>query len=57
MKTLFEISKKGTSTGYLPKLDIQKKEDIENIIPKKLIRDSNDLPELNEVDIVRHYTK
>jgi glycine dehydrogenase subunit 2 len=52
MKTIFEISKKGRKTSYLPKLDVPKKE----ILPKELVRESNNLPELNEVELIRHFT-
>lgn len=52
MQTIFELSKKGRKTGYLPKLDVPEKE----VVPKELLRESNSLPELNEVEIIRHYT-
>ena len=52
-KTIFEISKEKHKTNYLPELDIPEKE---NLIPKELLRKENSLPELNEVETIRHYT-
>jgi len=54
MRTIFEKSKAGRTTGYLPELDVPRKE---GILPNCLIRKSNNLPELNEVEIIRHFTK
>ncbi len=53
MKTLFEISKHGKKGAEIPELDVPKQE---NLIPKEFLREELNLPELNEVDVVRHYT-
>ena len=55
MKLIFEKSKKGRSAFNLPKSEIEKT----NIdIPEHLIRkEPPNLPELYEVDIVRHYNE
>lgn len=54
MKLIFELSKEKHSTNYLPELDLPEK-DIP--FPDELLRKENDLPELSEVEIIRHYTK
>lgn len=54
MKLLFEKSKKGRSGVTLPELDVMEKKDL---IPKDFLRDDLNLPELSEVDIVRHFTE
>ncbi len=42
--------------NFIPKLDI-KSEKIEEILPKNLIRDELRIPDVSEVEIVRHYIK
>ena len=54
MKTIFEKSVKGRSGVTFPVLDIPQ-EDLG--IPDSYLRENLDLPELSEVDVVRHYTK
>ena len=51
MKTLFELSST-PATVYLPELDVP-----EAKLNEKLLRKDLDIPDLNEVDIIRHYTK
>lgn len=53
-KLIFELSKPGR-TGYkLPELDVQAKD---NLIPEEFLsKEELDLPEVSEVDVVRHYT-
>lgn len=53
-KLIFELSKPGR-TGYkLPELDVEEKD---NLIPEELLSNEElDLPEVSEVDVVRHYT-
>ena len=53
-KLIFELSQPGR-TGYkLPELDVEKKD---NLIPEELLSNEElDLPEVSEVDVVRHYT-
>jgi len=53
MQLIFEKTIKGRKGTSLPELDVPKKE---NLIPKELIRESNNLPELSEIDIIRHFT-
>jgi glycine dehydrogenase subunit 2 len=54
-KLIFEKSSPGRKAFSLPELDIPE-EKIENLIPNELIRDDLNLPELSEVDVVRHFT-
>lgn len=53
MELIFEKSKNGRCAVSLPESDSPIKTDI---IPKNLIRDDIDLPEVSEIDLVRHYT-
>ena len=53
MELIFEKSVKGRKGISLPELDVAKKE---GLIPKGLIRENINLPELSEVDIIRHFT-
>jgi len=53
LKLIFEKSVEGRKSISLPELDVPKKE---GLIPAELVRDGNSLPELSEVDIVRHFT-
>jgi len=52
---IFEKSVPGRQAFSLPECDVPA-EKIENLIPQELLRDELDLPELSEVDVVRHYT-
>lgn len=51
MKLIFEKSKPGRIGVSLPELDVPKIASL----PDKFLRDSLNLPELSEVDVVRHY--
>lgn len=53
MKLIFEKSKKGRCGISLPELDVPLKEDI---LPANLLQDDLELPEISELDIIRHYT-
>ncbi|MGR3317038.1 MAG: aminomethyl-transferring glycine dehydrogenase subunit GcvPB, partial [Candidatus Anammoxibacter sp.] len=53
MKLIFEKSKKGRCAVGLPELDVPLKKDI---IPESMLRDNVELPEISEIDVVRHYT-
>ncbi len=53
MKLIFEKSVKGRKAVQLPKLGVPMQE---NVIPKEYLRQELDLPEVSELDIVRHYT-
>lgn len=55
-KLIFELSKPGREAYRLPELDVEEKS-IEELIPKEYLSDKElNLPELSEVDIIRHYT-
>ncbi|HBN28682.1 MAG TPA: aminomethyl-transferring glycine dehydrogenase subunit GcvPB [Clostridiaceae bacterium] len=55
-KLIFEISSEGRCGYSLPKLDVPSV-NINSTIPEKLQRKKSlDLPEVSEVDVVRHYT-
>ncbi len=55
-KLLIEISKSGRRAYSLPTLDVPDVS-IEKLLPKETLRGEElDLPELSEVDVVRHYT-
>ncbi|MDP7179963.1 MAG: aminomethyl-transferring glycine dehydrogenase subunit GcvPB [Candidatus Woesearchaeota archaeon] len=53
MQLIFEKSKPGRLGTTLPELDTPKQD---NLIPEEFLRKDNNLPELSEVDIVRHFT-
>jgi len=49
---LFEISSPGRMAVTLPELDVPESE-----LPREMLRDELPLPELSEVDVIRHYTR
>ncbi len=53
---IFEKGNKNAQTNFIPKLDIDC-EKLEDFIPKNLIRDEIRIPDIPEVEIVRHYVK
>ncbi|MDD4179312.1 MAG: aminomethyl-transferring glycine dehydrogenase subunit GcvPB [Candidatus Margulisbacteria bacterium] len=53
---IFEKSNPGSQGYSLPDLDVPAQE-IGKLIPKELIRQALDLPELSELDVVRHFTR
>jgi glycine dehydrogenase subunit 2 len=53
---IFEKGNKKAQTNFIPKLDIECDE-LKDIIPKNLIRDDIQIPDIPEVEIVRHYVK
>lgn len=54
---IFELSKAGRKAYSLPKIDIPQP-DIQKLIPKPYLREfSPELPEVGELDIVRHFTR
>ena len=55
MELIFEISKPGRSAADIPASDVPAV-NIENTIGKKYLRNELDLPEVAEIDLVRHYT-
>jgi glycine dehydrogenase subunit 2 len=52
MKLIFEKSVKGRTGASLPELDVSMKQ----VLSNELIREDLLLPEVSEVDVVRHYT-
>ena len=53
---IFEKSKPGHKAYFLPDLEVPKL-DKESLLPKHLIRkEAADLPEVSEIDVVRHFT-
>ncbi len=54
MKTIFEHSRPNKRGYYLPKLDCPKKE-LSDLIPKGYLREELPLPEVSEVEVVRHF--
>ncbi len=56
MKLIFEKSRKGVRGYKLPKLDVEEVEP-EEVIPEEYLRKNLELPEVSELEVVRHYTK
>lgn len=55
-KLIFEISKEGRKAYSLPECDVPKM-NLEDLIPNSMLSDEEvNLPEVSEVDVVRHYT-
>jgi glycine dehydrogenase subunit 2 len=52
---IFEKSSPGRKAYSLPDLDVPD-EKIEKLVPKELLREDLNLPELSEVEVVRHFT-
>jgi glycine dehydrogenase subunit 2 len=55
MELIFEISKPGRVAADVPASDVPEV-NIENLIGGNYLRDELDLPEVAEIDLVRHYT-
>ncbi|MGG3837219.1 aminomethyl-transferring glycine dehydrogenase subunit GcvPB [Paenibacillus dendritiformis] len=56
-KLIFELSKPGRTAYSLPECDVPQR-DIEEMIPAAMIRQQPaELPEVYEVDVIRHYTE
>jgi len=56
MELIFERSRKGRKGYRLPELDVERVNP-EEVLPEKYLREELELPELSELDVVRHYTK
>jgi len=52
MQLIFEKSKEGRAGASLPELDVPEKKDI---IAKELVREELNLPEVSEIEVIRHY--
>ena len=55
MELIFEISKPGRSAADVPASDVEPV-NLKNVIGEKYLRGELDLPEVAEIDLVRHYT-
>jgi Glycine cleavage system protein P (pyridoxal-binding), C-terminal domain len=55
MELIFEISKSGRSTADIPASDVPGV-NVEHTIGSKYLRNELDLPEVAEIDLIRHYT-
>ena len=55
MELIFEKSRPGRSAGSIPASDVPAI-NIEDVIDRKYLRSGLDLPEVAEVDLIRHYT-
>lgn len=55
MELIFELSKAGRQAADVPSSDVPQIAP-ESVIDKKYLRDELDLPEVSEIDLVRHYT-
>ncbi len=53
MELIFEKSSAGRNAIELPELDVPEKN---NLLPKNILRNELNLPEVSELDVVRHYT-
>jgi glycine dehydrogenase subunit 2 len=56
MDLIFEKSRSGRRASRIPESDVPELS-VETVIDSHLLRDDVDLPELSELDIVRHYTE
>ncbi len=56
MELIFEKSRKGRKGYRLPDLDVEEIE-LKDVIPEGYLRKELNLPEVSELDVVRHYTK
>jgi glycine dehydrogenase subunit 2 len=55
MKLIFELSKNGRSAADVPASDVPEV-DLNTVIGGQYLRDDLDMPEVAEIDLVRHYT-
>ncbi len=56
MELIFEVSRKGRRGYRLPELDVPKVS-LREILEEDYIREELNLPELSELDVVRHFTR
>ncbi len=56
MNLIFELSKEGRKGYRLPELDVEEVNP-QQVIPEDYLREDLDLPEVSELDVVRHFTK
>ncbi|MBN1380394.1 MAG: aminomethyl-transferring glycine dehydrogenase subunit GcvPB [Deltaproteobacteria bacterium] len=56
MELIFEKSRPGRTAFTLPHCDVPEI-DVADVIDKGLLREDIDLPEVSEIDLIRHYTR
>ena len=56
MELLFELSRKGRKGYRLPELDVSFVQP-EEVVPREYLREELNLPEVSELDVVRHFTR
>jgi glycine dehydrogenase subunit 2 len=56
MELIFEISRPGRRGYRLPALDVERV-DPEGVIPEDYLREDLNLPEVSELDVIRHFTR
>ena len=56
MELIFELSRPGRKGYRLPALDVERIDE-NKVIPKEYLRDELNLPEVSELEVVRHFTK
>jgi glycine dehydrogenase subunit 2 len=55
-KLLFELSSPGRTGALLPELDVPERK-IDELLPREKLRDELPLPELSEIDVMRHFVR
>ena len=55
MDLIFEKSRPGRTAGSIPACDVPEVA-LDQVIDQRLLREDVDLPEVAEVDLIRHYT-
>ena len=55
-KLLFELSKRGKRAVSLPKCDVEEVNP-EEVIPEEYLRKDIDLPEVSQLEVVRHFPR
>jgi len=56
MELIFELSRSGRKGYRLPALDVEETE-LSETVPSEYLREDLNLPELSELDVVRHFTR
>ncbi|KPL04016.1 MAG: glycine dehydrogenase [candidate division Zixibacteria bacterium SM23_73_2] len=55
-KLIFELSNPGRIGFSLPEIDVPQKK-LSDILPQEKLRENQNLPQISEVDVVRHFTR
>jgi glycine dehydrogenase subunit 2 len=56
-KLIFEKSKKGRICANLPEIEAEENKEISSLIPKSFLREELNLPEVSELELIRHFTE